>query len=86
MRHEGSTTVDEQRSLAIDPPLLSAGDQPGPHLLGRVFRPDPRDWSLGQLMEIAEPEDSILQQTIEQVIETRTTSQTGPRTWCSGAG
>jgi len=70
--------VDEPRSLAIDPPLLTAADQPGPHLLGRVYRPDPRDWSLEQLMAIAQPEDSILQQTIEQVIETRTYFATWP--------
>lgn len=64
--------MDEQRSLATDSPVTSAAALPGPHLLGRVYRADPRDWSLSHLLEIAAPPDSILQQTIEQVIAEET--------------
>ena len=53
---------------ASDRPLRSASETVGPHLLGRLFRPDPRDWSIAQLLEIAEPPDSILQKTVEQVL------------------
>jgi len=56
------------RRLAIDPPERSASESVGPQLLGRVYRPDPRDWSLDRLMEIAEPSESILQRTVEQVL------------------
>jgi hypothetical protein len=59
----------EERKLASDPPMRSAGDLTGPHLLGRIRRPDQRDWTLSRLLEIADPPESILQQTIEQVIE-----------------
>jgi hypothetical protein len=58
-----------QRRLATDVPRRSAGVDPGAHLLGRVFVPDPRDWTIGKLMEVAEPPDSILQQTVEQIIQ-----------------
>jgi hypothetical protein len=61
--------MKEGRRLAADAPTRSAGELIGPHLLGRVFRPDPRDWSLSRLMDIAEPPESILQQTIEHVME-----------------
>jgi hypothetical protein len=60
------------RRLAIDPPERSASEEVGPQLLGRVYRPDPRDWSLDRLMEIAEPPESILQQTVEQVLRDTT--------------
>src|SRR5207245_11804461 len=61
--------MEEGRRLAADGPTRSASDLIGPHLLGRVFRPDPRDWSLSRLMDIAEPPESTLQQTVEQVME-----------------
>lgn len=56
------------RQLAVDPPPRSASETTGPHLLGRIYKPDPRDWSLARLMEIAEPPESILQKTIEQAM------------------
>jgi hypothetical protein len=59
--------MDEMRRLAIDPPPRSAALTLGRHLLGRIYKPDPRDWSLSQLMAIAEPTDAILQKTIDQV-------------------
>ncbi|HEX9236705.1 MAG TPA: hypothetical protein VF972_10555 [Actinomycetota bacterium] len=60
----------EQRRLAMDAPERSAVVQLGPHLLGRVYKADARDWSLQKLMEIAEPPESIIQQTVEQVMKT----------------
>lgn len=60
--------MENDRRLAMDPPTRSAGEGAGPHLLGRLYRPDPRDWSLDRLMEIAEPPESIRQRTIEQVM------------------
>jgi hypothetical protein len=56
----------------MDPPANSAGQEVGPHLLGRVYRADARDWSLDRLMGIAEPSESILQQTVEQVMQNTT--------------
>src|SRR5438445_1632259 len=61
--------MEEGRRLAADAPTRSAGDLIGPHLLGRVFRPDPRAWSLSRLMDIGEPPESTLQQTVEQGME-----------------
>ncbi|MEV4757175.1 C1 family peptidase [Micromonospora sp. NPDC049559] len=61
-----------ERRLAVDPPPRSAALVPGPRLLGRVYAPDPRDWTLPQLMEIAEPPESIRQRTIEQVMRETT--------------
>ncbi|WP_157756738.1 hypothetical protein [Plantactinospora sp. KBS50] len=60
--------MEPDRRLAMDPPQRSASEQTGPRLLGRVYRPDPRDWSLARLMEIAEPSEEILQRTVEQVM------------------
>lgn len=60
--------MEEGRRLAMDPPERSAGESIGAHLLGRVYRPDPRDWSLARLMEIAEPPEEIRQRTVEQVM------------------
>ncbi len=60
--------MESNRQFAMDPPARSAGETVGPQLLGRVHRPDPRDWSIGRLMEIAEPPESIRQRTIEQVM------------------
>jgi hypothetical protein len=60
--------MNEQRQLAMDPPPRSAAATLGRHLLGRIYKPDPRDWSLAKLMEIAEPADSTLQLTVEQVL------------------
>ncbi|QLQ36718.1 hypothetical protein [Micromonospora robiginosa] len=60
--------MELDRRLAQDPPERSASEVVGPRLLGRVYRPDPRDWSLPRLMEIAEPPASIRQRTIEQVL------------------
>jgi hypothetical protein len=59
--------MDQVRQLAIDPPPRSAALTLGPHLLGRRYEADPRDWSLARLMEIAEPTDALLQKTIAQV-------------------
>lgn len=47
--------MENHRQLAVDPPPRSASQTTGPHLLGRIYKPDPRDWSLARLMEIAEP-------------------------------
>lgn len=58
----------EPRQLAMDPPPRSASATLGRHLLGRIYKPDPRDWSLSRLMEIAEPPASTLQMTVEQVL------------------
>ncbi|MFC7547019.1 C1 family peptidase [Plantactinospora sp. GCM10030261] len=60
--------MEEGRRLAVDPPRRSAGGVADRRLLGRIYRPDPRDWSLSRLLEIAEPPDSIRQSTIEQVL------------------
>jgi hypothetical protein len=59
--------MDEIRRLAVDPPPRSAAATLGRHLLGRIYKPDPRDWSIAKLLEIAEPTDAILQMTIDQV-------------------
>lgn len=64
--------MDQDRRLAIDPPARSAADTIGPHLLGRVYQPDPRDWSLERLMEIAEPSDELLGKTVQQVMDQTT--------------
>jgi hypothetical protein len=53
---------------ASDRPLRSAGETVGPHLLGRLYRPDARDWSIARLLEIAEPPESILDQTVNEVM------------------
>ena len=58
-----------ERQLAIDAPVRSAAVDPGRHLLGRVYTPDPRDWSLQRLMAVAAPSDAILGQTIQQVMD-----------------
>ena len=60
--------MENDRRLAMDPPPRSAAESIGPQLLGRVYAPDPRDWSLPRLMELAEPPESIRQSTIEQVL------------------
>jgi hypothetical protein len=62
--------MEAGRRLAADGPERSASDLTGPQLLGRIFSPDARDWSLSRLMEVADPPESILQQTVEQVLET----------------
>ena len=59
--------MDEIRRLAVDPPPRSAAATLGRHLLGRIYKPDPRDWSIAKLLEIAEPTDAILQMTIDEV-------------------
>jgi hypothetical protein len=61
--------MEEGRQLAIDPPVRSASELVGSQLLGRIFRPDPRDWSLSRLLEIADPPDSLLEKTVEQVLQ-----------------
>lgn len=60
--------MDSAPRSASDRPLRSASETVGPHLLGRLYTPDSRDWSLAKLMEIAEPPDSILDKTISQVL------------------
>lgn len=60
--------MNENRRLAADPPRQSASERLGPRLLGRVYQPDARDWSVARLLEIAEPAEEILQRTVEQVM------------------
>ena len=60
--------MEQTRQLALDPPPRSAALTLGRHLLGRIYKPDPRDWSLTRLMEVAEPSDATLQLTVEQVL------------------
>nr|WP_159104443.1 C1 family peptidase [Plantactinospora sp. BB1] len=60
--------MEQERRFAVDPPETSAGSIPGPQLLGRLYRPDPRDWDIPRLLEIAEPAESIRQMTVEQVL------------------
>jgi hypothetical protein len=60
-------SMDDKRILAMDPPPRSANATLGRHLLGRMYKPDPRDWSLMRLMEIAQPNEGILKKTIEEV-------------------
>jgi len=45
--------MDDKRELAMDPPPRSASATLGRHLLGRIYKPDPRDWSVAKLLEIA---------------------------------
>jgi hypothetical protein len=59
----------EPRQLAMDPPPRSAALTLGRHLLGRIYRPDPRDWTLARLMELAEPDPGTLDMTVEQVLD-----------------
>lgn len=51
-------------------PYRSAADDLGPHLLGRVYRADGRDWSVSKLLEIADPPASTLERTVEQMLST----------------
>lgn len=60
--------MEPARQLAMDPPPRSAAATLGRHLLGRIYKPDPRDWSLSRLLEIAEPPGSTMQMTVEQVL------------------
>jgi hypothetical protein len=60
--------VEQTRELAVDPPPRSAAATLGRHLLGRIYEPDPRDWSLSRLMEVAEPPAATLQMTVEQIL------------------
>jgi hypothetical protein len=60
--------MDGTPQSASDRPLRSASETVGRHLLGRIYTEDSRDWSVARLMEIAEPPDSILDQTINQVL------------------
>ena len=62
----------DDRRMAADPPQRSASRELGPHLLGRIYTPDARDWSMGKLRELAEPPDAILGQTVQQVIDSKT--------------
>jgi hypothetical protein len=57
---------------AIDRPLRSASQTLGRHLLGRILVPDPRDWTLARLMEIAEPSDSVRDMTVDQILRETT--------------
>ena len=59
----------EPRQLAMDPPPRSAALTLGRHLLGRIYKPDPRDWKLSRLMELAEPGDGTLDLTVQQVLD-----------------
>jgi hypothetical protein len=61
--------MQEPRELAIDPPPRSAALTLGRHLLGRIYRPDPRDWSIARLMELAEPGADTLGMTVGQVLD-----------------
>jgi Papain family cysteine protease len=68
----------EQRLLAIDPPPRSAALTLGRHLLGRIYRPDSRDWSLERLLSLAEPGAETLGMTIQQVLDTTPYFSTWP--------
>ena len=59
--------MDDIKRLAMDPPPRSAAATLGRHLLGRIYKPDERDWSMARLMAVAEPTDALLQKTLEQV-------------------
>jgi Papain family cysteine protease len=61
--------MEQSRELAMDPPPRSAALTLGRHLLGRIYKPDPRDWKLARLMELAEPPASTLDKTVQQVID-----------------
>ncbi len=60
--------MEPARELAMDPPTRSAALTLGRHLLGRIYKPDPRDWSVARLLEVAEPPPATLQMTVEQVL------------------
>jgi hypothetical protein len=62
----------QQRKLALDAPARSASEQVGPHLLGRVYKEDPRDWSLEQLRTVADVPDSIMQKSVQEVLHETT--------------
>jgi Papain family cysteine protease len=64
--------VNDTPREAVDRPLRSASETVGPHLLGRIYLPDPRDWSVARLMEVAEPTDAILTKTIDEVMKETT--------------
>jgi hypothetical protein len=64
--------MQEPRQLAIDPPPRSAAMTLGRHLLGRIYKPDPRDWTLARLMEVAEPGPGTLDMTVQQVLDQST--------------
>jgi hypothetical protein len=56
----------------MDAPARSAGEGPGAHLLGRVYREDARDWTMEQLTRGLEVPDSILQMSVQDVLEETT--------------
>jgi hypothetical protein len=64
--------MQEPRELALDPPPRSAAMTLGRHLLGRIYRPDPRDWTMSRLMEVAEPGPATLDMTVQQVLDQST--------------
>ena len=43
--------MEPTRQLAVDPPTRSAAATTGRHLLGRLYKEDPRDWSLLRLID-----------------------------------
>jgi len=45
-------------------------DQIGPHLLGRIYAPDDRDYAMSDYLGIAPPTDDIKSMTIQQVHDT----------------
>lgn len=61
--------MQEPRELAMDPPPRSAALTLGRHLLGRIYKPDPRDWSIARLLELAEPSAGTLDMTVQQVLD-----------------
>jgi hypothetical protein len=61
--------MKEPRELAMDPPPRSAALTLGRHLLGRLYEPDKRDWSLARLMELAEPSAGTLDMTVQEVLD-----------------
>jgi hypothetical protein len=58
----------EPRELAIDPPPRSAALTLGRHLLGRLYEPDKRDWSISRLLDLSEPDPKTLTMTVEAVL------------------
>lgn len=70
--------MEPVRQLAIDPPPRSAALTLGRHLLGRVYKPDARDWGVARLLEVAEPPAATLGLTVQQVLDTTPYFETWP--------
>jgi hypothetical protein len=76
--------MDDRRRLAIDPPQQSAAATLGPHLLGRIYKPDPRDWTLEQLFQVLAPGDLPRGVDTTPGWELRIQLDQGPTSHCVG--